>query len=93
LSARTFESINAESNHVDEIDPRCQFHQHSTRSSICTDFLYFQFGFVIFFRKDIGTKAVGKMLVKLTTGEAEYDRPPPRQGREEKGRPLNEEVC
>ena len=49
--------------------------------------------FVIFFRKDIGTKAVGKMLVKLTTGEAEYDRPPPRQGSEEKGRPLNEEVC
>ncbi len=31
-------------------------------------FLYLQFGFVIFWQKNIGAKAASKMLVKLTTG-------------------------
>ncbi len=31
-------------------------------------FMCFQFGFVIFWRKDFGAKAVHKMLVKLTPG-------------------------
>jgi len=32
----------------------------------CRAFFYLQFGFVIFCRKNIGAKAVGKMLMKLT---------------------------
>ena len=35
---------------------------------ICTAFKRLQFGFVIFWRKDFGTKAAHKMLVKLTPG-------------------------
>jgi hypothetical protein len=34
----------------------------------CTAFLSLQFGFVIFWQKDFGTKAAHKMLVKLTPG-------------------------
>jgi len=34
----------------------------------CTDFMCLQFGFVIFWRKDFGAKAVNKILVKLTPG-------------------------
>jgi len=34
----------------------------------CAAFLYLQFGFVIFWHKNIGAKAARKMLVKLTTG-------------------------
>jgi len=34
----------------------------------CTAFLLIQFGFVIFWQKNVGAKAVCKMLVKLTTG-------------------------
>ncbi len=36
-----------------------------------TAFKCLQFGFVIFWRKDFGTKAAHKMLVKLTPGEFE----------------------
>jgi hypothetical protein len=32
----------------------------------CAPFMCLQFGFVIFWRKDFGAKAVNKMLVKLT---------------------------
>ncbi len=32
----------------------------------CAAFMRLQFGFVIFWRKDFGAKAVNKMLVKLT---------------------------
>jgi len=32
-------------------------------------FLYFQFGFVIFYKKYIGTKVAHKMLVKFITDE------------------------
>jgi len=31
-------------------------------------FLYLQFGFVIFWQKNIGSKAARKMLMKLTPG-------------------------
>jgi hypothetical protein len=34
----------------------------------CEAFMRLQFGFVIFWRKDFGTKAAHKMLVKLTPG-------------------------
>ncbi len=39
---------------------------------LCTPFMYLQVGFVIFWRKDFGTKAVHKMLVKLTPGGRQY---------------------
>jgi hypothetical protein len=32
-------------------------------------FMCLQFGFVLFWRKDLGTKAAHKMLVKLPPGE------------------------
>jgi len=38
----------------------------------CTAFLNFQFGFVVFWQKNIGEKAVRKMLVKLTPGGPEF---------------------
>jgi hypothetical protein len=34
----------------------------------CTAFMCLQLGFVIFWRKDFGTKAAHKMLVKMTPG-------------------------
>jgi len=34
----------------------------------CEAFLYLQFGFVIYWQKNIGAKAAHKMLMKLTTG-------------------------
>jgi hypothetical protein len=34
----------------------------------CAAFMCLQFGFVIFWRKDFGTKAAHKILVKLTPG-------------------------
>jgi hypothetical protein len=34
----------------------------------CKAFICLQFGFVIFWQKDFGTKAAHKMLVKLTPG-------------------------
>jgi hypothetical protein len=34
----------------------------------CAAFMWLQFGFVIFWQKDFGTKATHKMLVKLTSG-------------------------
>jgi hypothetical protein len=35
---------------------------------VCTAFMCLQFGFVIFWQNDFGTKAAHKMLVKLTPG-------------------------
>ncbi len=35
---------------------------------LCAPFMCLQFGFVIFWQKDFGTKAAHKMLVKLTLG-------------------------
>jgi hypothetical protein len=34
----------------------------------CTAFMSLQFGFEIFWKKDLGTKAVHRMLVKFTPG-------------------------
>jgi hypothetical protein len=34
----------------------------------CAPFMCLQFGFVIFWQKDLGAKAANKMLVKLTPG-------------------------
>jgi hypothetical protein len=36
---------------------------------LCAAFLYLQFDFVIFWRKNIDTKAACKMLMKLTSGQ------------------------
>jgi hypothetical protein len=36
---------------------------------LCPAFKCLQFGFVIFWQKDFGTKAAQKMLVKLTPGK------------------------
>jgi hypothetical protein len=38
----------------------------------CTPFMCLQFGFVIFRRKDFGTKAANKMLEKLTQDFKEF---------------------
>jgi len=35
---------------------------------LCAAFMCLQFGFVIFWQKDFGTKAAHNMLVKLTPG-------------------------
>jgi len=35
---------------------------------LCTAFLSFHFGFVFFWRKNIGAKGARKMLMKLTPG-------------------------
>jgi hypothetical protein len=37
-----------------------------TKVFFCAAFMRLQFGFVMFWRKDFGTKAAHKMLVKLT---------------------------
>jgi len=52
--------------------PRCQFHQYFMSSFVCTKvfctaFLCLQFGFIIFWRKNIGKKAACKRLVKYVT--------------------------
>jgi hypothetical protein len=39
----------------------------------CATFMCLQFGFVIFWRKDFGTTAAHKMLVKLTPGVSYSD--------------------
>ncbi len=50
---------------------RCKFHQHFTSAFcmkvLCAAFLLLQFGFVIFWRKNIGAKAACKIVMKLTT--------------------------
>jgi nucleoside recognition membrane protein YjiH len=38
--------------------------------AFCAAFMCLQFGFVMFWQKDLGTKAAHKMLVKLTPGNA-----------------------
>jgi len=38
----------------------------------CAAFLYLQFGYVIFWLKNVGAKAVHKMLVKLTTDSSTW---------------------
>jgi len=40
----------------------------SYQKVLCTPFMCLQFGFVIFWQKEFGTKAAYKMLVKLTPG-------------------------
>jgi len=57
----------------DAIFRRCQFHQHFTlnffvQKCFAQDFFHFLFGFVIFWHKNISTKAARKMLMKLTAG-------------------------
>ncbi len=44
------------------------YEQLFQRKVFCAAFMRLQFGFVIFWRKDFGTKAGHKMLVKLTPG-------------------------
>jgi len=39
----------------------------------CAAFRYLHFGFVIFWQKNIDTKAAPKMVMKLTTAECLYD--------------------
>ena len=51
----------------------CQFHKYFSSSFFCTKvfctaFLCLQFGFVIFWQKEISAKAVRKLLVKLAKG-------------------------
>jgi len=58
------------SKNVGEIDTWCQFYQ-DCMNSFCakvfgTALRCLQFGFVIFWEKDVGAKAACKMLVKLT---------------------------
>jgi hypothetical protein len=38
----------------------------------CAAFMCLQFGFLIFWQKDIGAKAAHKMMVKLTQGGSTY---------------------
>jgi len=57
---------------------RLQFHQHFTGSffhtkDFCAAFMSLQLGFVIFWRKNIGTKAAHKMLAKMTEGHKRRD--------------------
>ncbi len=51
---------------VDEIDGRCQFHQHT--NVLFAAFLYLQFSFEIFWWNNICAKATHKLFVKLTVG-------------------------
>jgi len=56
---------------------RCQFHQQFMSSFFCMKFfcvafMSLQFEFIIFWCKEIGTKAARKMLVKLTTVEIHH---------------------
>jgi hypothetical protein len=45
------------------------FYKQLFRTKVfCTAFMCLQFGFVIFWQKDIGTKAAHKMLVILSPG-------------------------
>jgi len=59
---------------IDEIDIWSQFHQHFTQvflyKSELSSFSLLTFGFVIFWRKNIGAKSLCKMLMKLTHGLA-----------------------
>ncbi len=45
------------------------YEQHFHTKVLCSAFMCLQFGFVIFWQKDFGTKAAHKMLVKLTPGD------------------------
>ncbi len=52
---------------------RCQFPQHFTSRFFCKKvfwaaFFNLQFGFIIFWQKNIGTKVAHKMLMKSTGG-------------------------
>ncbi len=54
------------------IETRSQFHQHFTPAffvwKYSEAFLFLQFGFVIFWHKNIGAKAAGKMLMNWLQG-------------------------
>jgi hypothetical protein len=43
--------------------------------AFCATFMCLQFGFVIFWQKNFGTKADDKMLVKLTPGQPRHLKP------------------
>ena len=50
-----------------------KFYEHLFCTSVfCTAFKCLQFGFVIFWQKEVGAKAARKMLVKLTLGLNSY---------------------
>ncbi len=44
------------------------YEQHFRMKVFCAAFLCLEFGFVIFWQKDFGTKAAHKILVRLTPG-------------------------
>jgi len=44
------------------------YERHFHAKVLCAAFLYLQFGFVIFWQKNISAKTAPKMLMKLTTG-------------------------
>ncbi len=56
---------------------RCQFHQHFTQKFFVQkcfmQFFELQFGFVIFWQKNIRAKSACKMLMKSTTGTIHID--------------------
>ena len=59
---------------------RCQFHQHFTSSFLYKNlflaaFLYLHFRFVLFGRKEIGTKAACKMTTGHSCGIVSWDDP------------------
>jgi hypothetical protein len=56
------------------------FYEHLFHTKVfCAAFMWLQFGFVIFWQKDLGAKAAHKMLVKLTPGQVEQ--------------PMHSQVC
>ena len=65
--------MNIKSTNYIQLATSGQFHQYFKSCFFCMKvfwvlIIYIQFGFVIFWRKEIGTKAACKMLVRLKTG-------------------------
>jgi hypothetical protein len=69
ITARANTGVLANVSHM----PRCQFHKHFTRAFFANIFVpkiykAETFGFVIFWRQNIGKKCPSKMLIKLNKG-------------------------
>jgi hypothetical protein len=59
----------------DEVSVSPTFYEQLFSTKVfCAAFQHLQFGFVIFWKKNIGAKAPCKMLVELTTGLLEPQR-------------------
>ncbi len=67
-------------------EARCQFHQHFTSSIVSYKSVLPTFSLITVWQKNMGTKAVRKILVKLTTGflRRRLRRPSRHQGRQRK---------